>query len=108
MEPAAFSVSYQRGCKPFLKKYARQQGLIKQKVAAALQREVATGMPKVKVATPVKLAGLTCYEFRLNLGALGSARLAFTVQRQHANVYLITTKIQKATFSHELAQVVGR
>lgn len=82
--------------------------MIQQKIRLAVAHELATGMPKVKVATPRKIAGLTCYEFRLNLGQLGSARLAFTVRATQVTVYDISQNLQKATFSRELDRVLGR
>lgn len=97
-----------RGCKPFLKRYGAQQAEIQRRIQAAVARELATGMTKVKVATPRKLAGLTCYEFRLNLGQLGSARLAFTVRKAQVTIYYISHDLQKATFSRELDRVIGQ
>lgn len=97
---------YEHGCKPFFKKHRRQQNDVEAVIKAAITREVATGMTKVKLATKRWVAGQSIYEFRLNLGKLGSARLAFTVDQDHATVYFISSHLQKAIFSHEFAQVV--
>ena len=98
---------YERGCKFFFKKHRRQQDNMEALIRAAIAREVATGMTKVKLATRKKIAGQTVYEFRLNLGKLGSARLAFAADQDHATVYFISSHLQKATFSHEFDQVVA-
>ncbi len=98
---------YERGCKPFFKKHRRQQNDVEAMIRAAITREVATGMTKVKLATKKRVAGQSIYEFRLNLGKLGSARLAFTVDQDHATVYFISSHFRKATFSHEFGQVIA-
>lgn len=98
---------YERGCKSFFKKHRRQQDNMETMIRTAITREVATGMTKVKLATREKIAGQSVYEFRLNLGKLGSARLAFAVDQNKATVYFISSHLQKATFSHEFDQVVA-
>lgn len=98
---------YERGCKPFFKKHRRQQNDMEAMIRAAVAREVATGMTKAKLGTRKKIAGQRIYEFRLNLGKLGSARLAFAADQDHATVYFISSHLQKATFSHEFDQVVA-
>lgn len=81
--------------------------MIKAAITDAIAKEVATGMTKVKLACRQKIAGQSIYEFRLNLGKLGSARVAFSVTGDQAVVYFITTHLQKATFSHEFEHVVN-
>lgn len=97
---------YERGCKSFFKKHRRQQNDVEKMARAAIAREIATGMTKVKLATRKKITGQTVYEFRLNLGKLSSARLAFTTDQDRATVYFISSHPQKATFSHEFDRVV--
>ena len=91
---------YNRGCKAFFKKHG-QRKMIEKTIAAAIAKEVATGMTKVKLASHQRINGQNVYEFRLNLGKIGSARLAFSVAGDQAVVYFITTHLQKATFSTE-------
>lgn len=96
-----------RGCKPFFRRYRHQTSQIKQKMAVALSREVANGMPEVKVATRQRLAGQVCYERRVNVGVTGSVRVAFTVATYQIKVFYISTQLQKAPFTHALEQVLG-
>lgn len=98
----------ERGCKPFFKKYRQQTRMIKKLVHVAVEKEIATGMTKVKVATKKKIAGRTIYEFRLNIGKLGSARLAFSTAQDRVKVYFISNHIQKSTFTHEFEQVIAK
>lgn len=98
---------YNRGCKPFLKKYGNQRNKIVKMVDAAIAKEVATGMTKVKLACRQRVNGQPVYEFRLNLGKIGSVRVAFSVTGDQAVVYFITTHLQKATFSREFSQLVS-
>lgn len=95
------------GCKAFFKKYASKRENIEVRITEMIKREVATGMTKVKLATRDKLAGNSCYEFRLNLGGIGSARIAFTVNDGQARVYFVTSSVQKTTFEHALTQCLG-
>lgn len=95
------------GCKKFFKHYVQQRADIERLIGRAIDREVATGMTKVKLATRAKVDGLSCYEFRLNLGRLGSARIAFTYRGQQATVVFISHDLQKDTFSHEVDRVLG-
>lgn len=97
---------YNRGCKAFFKKHG-QQKMIEKTIAAAIAKEVATGMTKVKLASHQRINGQNVYEFRLNLGKIGSARLAFSVAGDQAVVYFITTHLQKATFSTEFDHLIG-
>ena len=97
---------YNRGCKAFFKKHG-QRKMIKKTIAAAIAKEVATGMTKVKLASHQRINGQNVYEFRLNLGKIGSARLAFSVAGDQAVVYFITTHLQKATFSTEFDHLIG-
>lgn len=76
-------------------------------MAVALSREVANGMPEVKVATRQRLAGQVCYERRVNVGVTGSVRVAFTVATYQIKVFYISTQLQKAPFTHALEQVLG-
>ena len=42
---------YEKGCKSFFKKYNKQKDTIGELVEAAIDKEVASGMTKVKLAT---------------------------------------------------------
>ena len=64
-------------------------------------------MTKVKLASRQKVAGQSVYEFRLNLGKLGSARLAFTVQNKQVTVYFITSDLQKSSFSRDFDRILA-
>ena len=97
---------YNRGCKAFFKKHG-QRKMIEKTIAAAISKEVATGMTKVKLASHQRINGQNVYEFRLNLGKIGSARLAFSVAGDQAVVYFITIHLQKATFSTEFDHLIG-
>ena len=97
---------YNRGCKAFFKKHG-QRKMIEKTIAAAISKEVATGMTKVKLASHQRINGQNVYEFRLNLGKIGSTRLAFSVAGDQAVVYFITTHLQKATFSTEFDHLIG-
>lgn len=97
---------YNRGCKAFFKNHG-QRKMIEKTIAAAIAKEVATGMTKVKLASHQRINGQNVYEFRLNLGRIGSARLAFSVAGDQAVVYFITTHLQKATFSTEFDHLIG-
>ncbi len=81
--------------------------MIKAAIEDAIAKEVATGMTKVKLASRQKVAGQSIYEFRLNLGKLGSARVAFSVEEEQAVVYFITTHLQKSTFSREFDHLMN-
>lgn len=98
---------YSRGCKPFFKKYGNQKKKIVKMIDDAIAKEVVTGMTKVKLACRQKINGQPIYEFRLNLGKIGSARVAFSVAGDQAVVYFISTHLQKATFSREFGQLVS-
>lgn len=97
---------YNRGCKAFFKKHGQRKA-IEKAITAAIAKEVATGMTKVKLACRQRINGQNIYEFRLNLGKIGSARLAFSVSGDRAVVYFITTHLQKATFSAEFERLVS-
>lgn len=98
---------YNPGCKPFFKKHSSQKKVIVDNIAKAINKELATGMTKVKLASRQKIAGDSVYEFRLNLGKIGSARIAFTVQDKQANVYFITSDLQKSAFSREFDRILA-
>ncbi|WP_251576435.1 hypothetical protein [Limosilactobacillus agrestimuris] len=98
----------EHGCKPFFKKHRQQKELIKESINTAVEREIATGMTKVKVATKKKIAKQTIYEFPLNLGKLGSARLAFSATQNRVIIYFISSHLQKSTFNHEFEQVIDK
>lgn len=96
-------VEFQRhGCKAFFKKYRAQRQQIRQWVKQALEQEITTGMSKCKVASKRRIDGQSVYECRLNLGTIGSARIAFTLTTDQATVYFITTHLQKSVFSREV------
>ena len=59
-------------------------------------------MTKVKLATRRKINNLSCYEMRLNLGKMGSVRIAFTVHDEQVVVWYLSTSLQKSEFSKEL------
>ncbi len=93
---------YEAGCKSFFKKHRGNKKIVQEKMQAAIEKEAQTGMSKVKLATNKRINDLPCYEFRLNAGKIGSVRIAFTVQGQQAMVYLITTDLQKSSFSEKV------
>ncbi|AFR21861.1 hypothetical protein [Lactobacillus helveticus] len=82
-------VKFEKGCKSFLKKHSHMQKIAKQKISTAIEKETNTGMTKVKLAIRNEVNGLPCYEFRLNLGKIGSVRIAFTVYNDLATIYFI-------------------
>ena len=98
----AMEIFYERGCKLFFKKHKNEQKLIKKLIEQAIVKELATGMSKVKVAAPTRIEGKASYEFRLNLKTAGSARIAFAVKNEQVLVLLITSNLQKDSFSREL------
>lgn len=97
---------YKHGCKAFFKKHRKQYNEITTMISAAVNREVTTGMTKVKLATRKKIAGKSLYEFRLNVGKIGSVRIAFTEDQDNAIVYFISSSLEKATFTYELDRVI--
>lgn len=94
------------GCKTFFKKHSQNKKLVQTKISSAIEKEVQTGMSKVKLATRKKINNLPCYEMRLNLGNIGSVRIAFTVYDNQATVYYLTTTLQKSEFSKEIENVL--
>lgn len=94
------------GCKAFFKKHPQAKKVARQKIAQAIQTEIDTGMTKVKLATRQKLNGQSCYEMRLNLGKVGSVRIAFTVNQNQSTIYYLTTTLQKSAFSNELNNII--
>ncbi|MDD6432505.1 MAG: hypothetical protein PUF79_05195 [Lactobacillaceae bacterium] len=96
---------YNRGCKAFFKKHGQRKA-IEKIIIAAIAKET-TGMTKVKLACRQRINGQSVYEFRLNLGKVGSVRLAFSINGDRAVVYFITTHLQKATFSAEFERLVS-
>lgn len=54
-----------------------------------MKKETNTGMTKVKLAIRNEVNGLPCYEFRLNLGKIGSVRIAFTVYNDLATIRVV-------------------
>ncbi|GFO98791.1 hypothetical protein [Lactobacillus helveticus] len=83
------------------------QKIAKQKIATAIEKENNTGMTKVKLAIRNEVNGLPCYEFRLNLGKIGSVRIAFTVYNDLATIYFISTDLQKSTFIAEVQRILA-
>ncbi len=101
-----------KGCKAFFKKHPQAKKLAQTKITTAITKEVQTGMTKVKVATQQKINGLPinglpCYEMRLNLGKMGSVRIAFTVYDNQAQIHYLTTTLQKDEFSKELEKILN-
>ncbi|NRO89070.1 hypothetical protein [Lactobacillus helveticus] len=68
------------------------QKIAKQKIATVIEKETNTGMTKVKLAIRNEVNGLPCYEFRLNLGKIGSVRIAFTVYNDLATIRVVLVK----------------
>lgn len=99
-------IFFERGCKTFFKKHKNEQKIIKQLIEQAIAKELAIGMTKVKIATMTRIEGKSIYEFRLNLKAAGSARIAFAVKDEQVLVLLITSNLQKDSFSRELTTVL--
>lgn len=95
-----------RGCKSFFKKYSRQKKIIKNLIEKAIVKEVATGMTKIKLASRKRIKEQKIYEFRLNLGTTGSARIAFSVFKDKAITYFISKDIEKASFSKAFEKVL--
>lgn len=95
-----------KGCKAFFKKHPQIKKTAQAKITSAITKEVETDMTKVKIATQQKINGLPCYEMRLNLGKIGSVRIAFTVHKDQAQVYYLTTTLQKNEFSKELEKIL--
>ena len=94
------------GCKSFFKKYNRQKKIIKNLIEKALVKEVTTGMTKIKLASRKRINGQKIYEFRLNLGTIGSARIAFSVFKDKAIIYFISKDIEKASFSKAFEKIL--
>ena len=95
-------VSFNKGCKLFFKKHPQTKKVAQEKIGFAIKKEVQTGMTKVKLATRRKINNLYCYEMRLNLGKMGSVRIAFTVHDEQVVVWYLSTSLQKSEFSKEL------
>ena len=89
---------YEKGCKSFFKKYNKQKDTIVELVEAAIDKEVASGMTKVK----------NIYEFRLNVGTIGSIRIAFSIFDKKAIVYFISKNIQKSAFSKDFEKIISK
>ena len=98
---------YERGCKRFFKKYNKQENFIKKQIEKAIVKENETGMTKVKLATKKRIADKNIYEFRLNVGTIGSIRIAFSISGDLAIVYFISKSIQKSTFSQEFVKIIN-
>ena len=94
------------GCKSFFKKYNRQKKIIKNLIEKALVKEVSTGMRKMKSASRRRINGQTIYAFLLNLGTIGSARIAFLVFKDKAIIYFISKDMEKASFSKAFEKVL--
>lgn len=93
---------YEAGCKSFFKKHRGNKKTVQQRIRVAIEKEAQTGMTKVKLAPNRRIDDLPCYEMRLNAGKIGSVRIAFTIQDHQAKVYLITTDLQKSSFSERI------
>ncbi len=92
--------------KAFLKNIVGKKKIIKNLIEKAIVKEVATGMTKIKLASRKRIKGQKIYEFRLNLGTIGSARIAFSVFKDKAIIYFISKDIEKASFSKAFEKVL--
>ena len=99
---------YEKGCKSFFKKYNKQKDTIVKLVEAAIDKEVASGMTKVKLATRKRVNDKNIYEFRLNAGTIGSIRIAFSIFDKKAIVYFISNNIQKSAFSKDFEKIISK
>lgn len=99
---------YEKGCKSFFKKYNKQKDTIVELVEAAIDKEVASGMTKVKLATRKRVNDKNIYEFRLNAGTIGSIRIAFSIFDKKAIVYFISKNIQKSAFSKDFEKIISK
>lgn len=63
-------------------------------------------MTKIKLASRKRIKEQKIYEFRLNLGTTGSARIAFSVFKDKAITYFISKDIEKASFSKAFEKVL--
>lgn len=97
---------YEKGCKSFFKKYNKQKDTIVELVEAAIDKEMASGMTKVKLATRKRIKGRNIYEFRLNAGTIGSIRIAFSIFDKKTIVYFISKNLQKSTFSKDFDKII--
>lgn len=94
------------GCKSFFKKYNNQKNIIENLIEKAIIKEVTIGMTKIKLASRKRINGQKVYEFRLNLGTIGSARIAFSVFKEKAIIYFISKDIEKSSFSKAFKKVL--
>lgn len=92
--------------KAFLKSIIGKKKIIKNLIEKALAKEVTTGMTKIKLASRKRINGQKIYEFRLNLGTIGSARIAFSVFKDKAIIYFISKDMEKASFSKAFEKVL--
>ncbi|WP_421016961.1 hypothetical protein [Furfurilactobacillus cerevisiae] len=90
------------GCKSFFKKFRSQQHQMQTEILEAVDEQINSGMSKTKIAAHERINGRSIHEFRLNLGTIGSARVAFYVNNQLATVLFVSTDLQKRTFTDEL------
>ena len=63
-------------------------------------------MTQFKFASRNSFNGQEIYEFRLNLGTIGSARIAFSVFKDKAIIYFISKDMEKASFSKAFEKVL--
>lgn len=97
------NVEYERsGCKQFFKKHRDDERTIKSRIETALATQLKTGMPKVKRAASSRVGGRCVYEFRVNLGRIGSARVAFCVDGENMTILFLTQTLQKDEFTRLL------
>lgn len=90
------------GCKPFFKKVRGRQRAIQEKIVTAVSEQVTTGMGKTKLAVNDRIEGQSIHEFRLNIGPMGSVRVAFFTDNRMATVLFISTDLQKSSFTGDL------
>lgn len=99
---------YEKGCKSFFKKYNKQKDNIEKLIEVAINKEVVSGMTKVKLATRKRINNKNIYEFRLNVGTIGSIRIAFAIFGKTAIVYFISKNIQKSAFSKDFEKIISK
>src|SRR5699024_7867758 len=99
-------IFYDHGCKSFLTKYNSQKKINKNLIEKAQVKEDSNGMTKIKLDSIKRINGEQIYEFRLNLGTIGSVRIAFSVFKYNAIIYYISKDMEKASFRKAFEKVL--